>query len=916
MSSEPLPPPPAETALSLFLRRAAPLVAQERGMTARAHVLLEALAGDLAISPLDYQEALAILQRGEAAGPSAANSNRTQFNQLIAAQFAELPAKILSARQEHKLVSFAITRLGLSDDAAHDAIKLAAAEQGIKRVPLEQALNYVEEVVAQLIGDQEIEPSDAVPRLHAIGRDWGFEPADVDELIQYRLEENAARKAREKLWTKGLLGGGIAAVALTIIALLWIAARNLASVPTPEQESETTTPIAPAEPRRNKLPAWWDTDLTLAIASLKNERPDFAPLHQAIMSPEAERRRQGYDLLLDRAARKPFDLRAWRPYEGVISGCYSLEPDESAANALLTHWLAVISSVVERVPDSPADYQAATAPLDLAIRTIKDHRTPPARSQSLASAVGSILRISLDVSQGEAKLQNQSLGAISELLMERLPDDVEHHPEVLVRHWPALVAMSKERVDPSRVLRHQANLVAAAIEHAPSSWSGWQSLIEPAIQVREPLSLLRLIDAWERAKLKDLRDHIKPLLLARAEVNPAGIPESQLGATMRKALGYEGLAETSDLRWAKLEESAAAIQKRVNDKSLDDAARLRLSVEFAWHVNLAMALGSSHPNPGLFDTWLAAGPFPAATDDRPSADDPFRAGPGESPTGRLNRDQQETFDRYLHDLGEHKRLAEPQRVSYLRSIANLSDRAGDINQLQARNLASYVLAAKSGDELTAVYDSLPSLRVWRYFRLAVADGLERSELEPPQIARVVLLLSGSEVSGEQDARPEARRAILRSVVSELSSATGTAREAAASEVDRNATQLGRLYRERARLLGLSAAEVEAVANPSDVLMLIAKRIAPKSPIALSDEYAARLALVANFARNEPQRVVLLQRMLIEDAVRDVSRRKPDLAHEAAAVAEANVRRSVLAKDALTQIQDNEATWLALCLLLK
>ena len=47
------------------MERAAPIIATERGMTARARVLLSSLGRDMELSSTDFDEAMEILQSGE-----------------------------------------------------------------------------------------------------------------------------------------------------------------------------------------------------------------------------------------------------------------------------------------------------------------------------------------------------------------------------------------------------------------------------------------------------------------------------------------------------------------------------------------------------------------------------------------------------------------------------------------------------------------------------------------------------------------------------------------------------------------------------------------------------------------------------------------------------------------------------------
>src|SRR3954470_17683373 len=94
----PPPPPPAVGGRSAFLQRAAPILAKERGLTARARVLLQSLAQDMGLSAAEISEALAILQSGEALAAKAVDPERARFRDFLKRQLEELKAGILSGR--------------------------------------------------------------------------------------------------------------------------------------------------------------------------------------------------------------------------------------------------------------------------------------------------------------------------------------------------------------------------------------------------------------------------------------------------------------------------------------------------------------------------------------------------------------------------------------------------------------------------------------------------------------------------------------------------------------------------------------------------------------------------------------------------------------------------------------------------
>lgn len=909
---DPPPPPlPTESPRAAFLQRATPIITHERGLTPRARVLLSSLAKDMELPDDDFQDAMAILQRGELAAAKAVDPQRARFRGFLKRQLEELKAGILSARHEQTLLNFAVSQLAMPEDAAREDLRSVAAEIGLRRVPLEEALRFVEEIVAQKIGDETMVDSNDVRRLYHLGRDWGLEPADVDDLVRYRLEDNTARGRRERFWNIGVIGGAIGAGALLLLVLVVLAVRNWSGSGQPDLavvDPEITSPDTP-EPRRTRPPAWWDTDLTIAISQLRNEQESFAPVYDALIAEDPQRRGQGYELLLDRAGAAPFDTATWKRHEPVLIGCYALDPDDAAAGRLLQLWLAVVQRVIDVVPANPDEYQAAIRPVSSAARSIKDSRTPQARRQAMADELGRLIRAPLDASAAEADLQKESLGGLSLVLLEKLSEEIAKRPGVLSqRHYSMLRSLGKDRTAPEDMARFDAAVAAAAIEHAPDTWRSWEAILQRGIESRDSLAVLRIVDAYERTPAGELRKLLETRLLDRVGVSPAGLPSNRYADAIRKALGASLPADISDAgRWARLAPRAAdalAASRRITN---EPAAIVRATTELAWHVNLAMSLALPRPNPGQFDRWLTQGPpWDTPDDEEPSPSFAAAAGPSE----RLTREQQETFDRYLHDLGGWQKLDVGRRASYLRGIAQSADKVSDLSPVHARQLASYLLGRKGVEEQTFVLDNATSLR-WKQLRIALADGIERSQLPAEHLRRLVIIFSGREVLDIDQDRAAARRVLLQSVVDEL--ATVRSGEAA-SDVDRWAGQLAAVYRQRAQLLGVAPAELESATSAGSLLRLSVMRQTPRGTTEASDATTRLINAADVLAASDAQRCVLLQRAAIERTAAEIQRRHPERRAEARKLLDEYDRRNAVASEVLPQLQNGEATLLELWLL--
>ena len=239
----------------------------------------------------------------------------------------------------------------------------------------------------------------------------------------------------------------------------------------------------------------------------------------------------------------------------------------------------------------------------------------------------------------------------------------------------------------------------------------------------------------------------------------------------------------------------------------------------------------------------------------------------------------------------------------------------DVSPIQARQIAAYLLGRKGEEEQALVLDSASSLR-WKQLRLAVADGIEKSSLAPDHLRRLVIVLTGHEVLDIDTNRAAARRVLLQSVVDELTAPrSGEAKSESASDVDRWASHLADLYRQRAQLLGASPTELDATTSASGWLRIVAVRLDPRQNE--SGDAMSRLINAADIVgQSDAQRSVVLQRACIERTLADISRRFSDRRLAANQLVEQFQQRSANAKQALPQLKDGEATLLELWLLVR
>ena len=915
MPHQPLPPP-GEPPLDAFLHRAAPIITSERGLSPKARILLDTMARQMGLSPAEFQQAIAIIQRGAIPNARPDQAARESFREFLRVQFEASVNKIISANLEQALLSVAQSKLGLQLEVAREELRSLASEMGLKRVSREEAERFVEGVIAKKVEEVETLDSETFARFHALGQDWGLEVEAVEEIITYVLEEKQTRAKREISWNKGMLGGAAATVLLVIGMMVFMTfSKPAADSLTPNNATANTSPGSPDAPRtttRIKPPSWWDAEIAVGASTAKQEISEFSAVYDAIISAAPERRGQGYELLLERAAQRPFDTRKWQPFAGLIGGCYVLEPDEAAANLLLKQTSRMIQGVFEKVPAAPSDYEMAFRPFDALVKTLRDTRLSSARAAKLQEELEHLAHRSFTPGQEEKWDRGRSFLAAA--LMEKLPEVLPARPEVLTGHYSYLASIVREHAA-EELAERQAMLVATAIEKSPNSYPQWKMLAAQAVEVRNPLALLRIVDAWDESKRDDLREDLGPRLLARVGLLATNIPPAQVAARIRETLGIQkGITISDKSPWAAWEKKVTPLLGSAAKASPEPADRLRDTVDLAWHVNLTMLLVRESAANTRFAASLKIG-SPVEQREETTAAEPRAAAKPANPN-RINADQQQTLQRYAVGL-EDPALDEPRRVSYLRGLAKLAEQLADVPPSVAQPLAKYLFALKSESEQTQVLDALMRLRRWKQLRLAVADELENSEHDEEQIRSLLLPLTGRDPNDNQFTPAAMRIWLLQNVLLDLTNSEGqSSRETALETVNQRSKQLVELYRERARLWGVPPSEASS-SFAAELLKSCVQRLRPIASTPGTLEVSSRmLELTPLLAQSDLQRTVLIQRVFVTRSAEIVGQQSKEQQIPAQRLAREFLQRSLSASDALTQLRDGEQTLLSLWMLLK
>ena len=154
-----------------------------------------------------------------------------------------------------------------------------------------------------------------------------------------------------------------------------------------------------------------------------------------------------------------------------------------------------------------------------------------------------------------------------------------------------------------------------------------------------------------------------------------------------------------------------------------------------------------------------------------------------------------------------------------------------------------------------------------------------------------------------------RRTLLLSVKQDLGTVKRGGEESSA--VQQAAEQLAEYYRTRARLAGVSAAELSGAESPGQVLELLVRGMSKGS----TEKKPAESLEVARFlGTSDVRKTVLLQRLVIRTAVQRITASRPRQAESAALILVDLETADAKAENVLVQLYDGEAATLKLGML--
>ena len=276
-----VPIPGLQDRLAVFLQKAAPILAAERGLTPISRLKLEAVARDLGMSSSEFDDALRNTQHGpaEPAPPPVLNDPQSAvFRIYLRKKLARLTHGILTPDQERRLLAIAWKRHTIPEPEARQLIQEVSADLGQRRISLDDAATHVRDFIAKQLADVTWVDHATAERLILAGQTWGLTAEQADGLIRDQIEINRQQRTNAASWNRWV--GSVAGIVfLAIVAGLggWALFRGQqpSGGPVAEDVSGDSAAAASSPTSTSSTPKWWDYELAVAIAQARREIVGF-----------------------------------------------------------------------------------------------------------------------------------------------------------------------------------------------------------------------------------------------------------------------------------------------------------------------------------------------------------------------------------------------------------------------------------------------------------------------------------------------------------------------------------------------------------------------------------------------------------------------------------------------------------------
>lgn len=903
---------PAENSkIQQFLTKAAPIIAEHRGVNARSRLFLTAVARDQGLSNDELERALdQLLGRTSGAADRALAEQLAERNASYRTHLREaLPSVehgIIVSKKRRKLLDAGEFQEGLPREMADATLREVAAELGVRLISQERAAEHVERLLDDLMGNRVRVSAEARERILAEAAQWGLTIEHTNALIIDRVKANQRRRMWESQRTK-LLWGAAFVILLGVVCWLGFLLTKVerpvsgssdpATPPADGTSSETGT-------TQEKPDEWWDTSLQIAIMNARLADSAWIPELEKIQSTEEAERAETYDRILKLAQGALDKPQALKSLGDILAGSCALEPSEANAQHILQGLLQTIPQKSEDVPETDAPFRLGYWATRVIATGLSYRAGMPDRSQSLAIEVSNHLNAVIDPAQRPAEIEKDCLAAASTKMYETLIAAASFQPR-RARGLHAAVAAEAEKVlEATELDRLEARFVAALVPRLGDGWKEFEEPIRKLVSSPDAVTVMTLVEMYERCPNREVQDYMTRLLLARSSARLTDRSVEKVGLAVRDALGVR-VAATQEGRWDALQTKAEGVLSTSGSSITQPESLFQEIISLAHYSSAACALVQKDLGAATFDQLVRDGPSRLHTDEA-----------GISTFDTPPKSSRPRLDPILDRLQSQN---PPRRIPALQQLKEVLPALHDLTPEEAAQLAKYLVRRRSGAESEMVHELVEHLTRFVQLRIALADAVADAKLRDAGVEEMLTHFTNRKVDSPdlEVWKKVTQQELLKGAVQQL----GPGGEASAASADLASAALFSLYVEQARLLSVPADAYAKSNLPSAILRLLIQnqagllsgQVTDPADQAFLTNVPHEITAAEYLGASDLQLTVSLQRIWVRLLALEVARRQPERRDRSRAILTQMFDRDRSARHVAEQIRDGELailqTWL-------
>lgn len=838
-----------DSRLREFLRRAAPILAAERGWNERSQLKIKSLAEELRLPESLYDQGVHKLREGKLRYEERFTVYERAFLKKLESDFRKSNTAIFTAAQEDHVIQIAVSDYQISPLRAREIIRDTAEQLGIRRVSKRDASEYLTSLIREQSTEHGQLSDDSRSRIRKAAEKWGLDEDELQSILaSLQTSSSPPRKPFRTLAT-GLLAASIL-IGLSVGLYYWLSSsynsEPISSSSEPEIKSAVSKPST-----TSTLPAWWSLATTEGIEEfLEDHRADRIS-RQLLESDDVADRLQTYQEILDlsNSSESEFSIdcrllfarlfqdetmEACRRMADMIQRTATLPSDQLPANprAFTRGWQAfeLLQKCYELTGDSPKQKLLEATSLKLTGSNSTTATSGLPSKQSFSDQQWRYLKT--------ASLKNPTLAAS---LIEALSD------------------LTREHLKTGNELEFSTSTNLLPI--APSTWKQMPRTLNRLVDLADEDQLRFLFLIQEQIGDDEFQSWLGMRMARKLELPTQGMTSSKITQAIAKRLNlpFDGRQIKSE-RMGQLGR-VRGLEDFLNSDLQADPLTIAEATHYAT-IALLMTESENRSDPNLLakaNALIEKGvPSLKPGDANTTANLPIyrtierRALPSDI------RSQEAALRKLENATGN----SDPINATAFERLARSAARFRDISWSDALIVASFVLEAKGDSERVEIEKNLGKLGHWPNLALALASQIQASDGELDQAMTCVsLLLDFQPTISNRDWRQELSEQILQRVALGLKYTAEIGDKDSRYEWNALRGVLVEHYRLRCALFGFPNRTVNSVLSPVELASLLTKATSPPQ-----SDVDRNLKSNQYISQNEMQLFALQSRLAVDALV--------------------------------------------------